>query len=117
MKENNNNKIGILNPISKNLIETFKCSSSIIENNIDYQKLIIKWIQEKTNRNISQIKLIFKMSVNGNMSKDFHKHCDKKGLTLIITKTSNNKIFGGFTILSWEVVYKKINQIKLLYFL
>ena len=33
---------------------------------------------------------------------DFHKYCDNKGPTLTLVKTTNNKIFGGFTPLNWE---------------
>ena len=35
-------------------------------------------------------------------SKDFHKYCDNQGPNLILVKTKKNKIFGGFTPLSWE---------------
>ena len=42
------------------------------------------------------------MSENGSKSTDFHKYCDNKGPTLIIVKTTKNKIFGGFTLLDWK---------------
>ena len=43
------------------------------------------------------------MSENGSKSKDFHKYCDNKGATLTLIKTTNNKIFGGFTPLEWKI--------------
>ena len=42
------------------------------------------------------------MSENGSKSEDFHKYCDNKGPTLILIKTTKNKIFGGFTPLNWS---------------
>ena len=42
------------------------------------------------------------MNENGTDSEDFHKYCDNKGPTLILVKTTKNKIFGGFTPLNWS---------------
>ena len=42
------------------------------------------------------------MSEKGSDSKEFHKYCDNKGPTLVLIKTTKNKIFGGFTPLNWE---------------
>jgi len=33
---------------------------------------------------------------------DFHKKCDKKGATISIIKTSDKKVFGGYTPIPWE---------------
>ena len=101
-KEKNELKERNANIKLNNLLEIFNNSSSIIQNKIDYQKLIIKWIQEKVNKNIIKINLIFKMSKNGSNSDDFHQYCDNQGPTLTITQTSKDKIFGGFTNLSWN---------------
>ena len=74
------------------LFEEFDNSSSIIQNKIEYQRLIIKWIQEKVKKNIKNINLIFKMSKNGTTSNDFHNYCDDKGSTLSIIQTSKDEI-------------------------
>ena len=54
------------------------------------------------------------MSENGSKSEDFHKYCDNKGPTLILIKTIKNRIFGGFTPLSWDdktgSKFDKLNQ-------
>ena len=42
------------------------------------------------------------MKENGYDSKDFHKYCDDKEPTLILVKTTKDKIFGGFTPLNWK---------------
>ena len=68
----------------------------------------------KNKKKINKFELIFKMSENGTKSEDFHKYCDDKGPTLILVKTTKNKIFGGFTPLDWkkngDQLYDKSNQ-------
>ena len=76
--------------------------SNIIKNDLNHQNCIVNWIKEKTKKDEIEIKLIFKMTENGTDGKSFHKFCDNKGPTLILIKTTKNKIFGGFTPLNWE---------------
>ena len=76
--------------------------SSIINNEYEKQEKIINWIDSKINKNKIDFKLIFKMSENGEKSGDFHKYCDDKGPTLSLIKTTQNRIFGGFTPLNWK---------------
>ena len=76
--------------------------SKIINKDKEQKLSIINWIKQKTNKNMIKFEKIFVMSINGNSSKDFHNYCDNKGPTLIIIKTTKNKIFGGFTPLIWE---------------
>ena len=64
--------------------------------------IIIGWIKEKTNKEVINFESIFKMKENGYDSKDFHKYCDDKEPTLILVKTTKDKIFGGFTPLNWK---------------
>ena len=77
--------------------------SSILHTNIKKQETIINWIREKTNKNFIRFEKIFIMNKNGSSSKDFHKYCDNNGPTLTLIKTINNKIFGGFTPLNWDI--------------
>ena len=119
--EENNNKIenkfkdisGILNIYSPYLnklkqsseiykYKSFNETSSIINNEISKQNSIINWIKTKINKDKIEFELIFKMSINGNSAYDFHKYCDNVGPTLILIKTTKDKIFGGFTPLNWE---------------
>ena len=88
-------------------IKPFFEPSSIINNDINKQNSIIRWIKEKVNKKIVKFELIFKMSENGSKSEDFHKYCDDKGSTLILIKTNKNRIFGGFTPLSWKYIIGK----------
>ena len=104
---------GKLNNYDKNINELMK-NSLIIKNDNKMKDSIIKWIEEKINKKINKFELIFRMSENGTKSEDFHKYCDNKGPTLILIKTTKNKIFGGFTPLNWNdtgnQLYDKSNQ-------
>ena len=84
-------------------------NSLIIKNDFNKQKKLIEWIEEKLNKNII-LELIFKMTENGFTSKDFHNYCDNKGATLILIKTSNDEIIGGFTPLNWESPIERENK-------
>ena len=85
--------------VNNNIID-----SSIINKEGEKQELIIKWIKEKINKDNINFEKIFTMSLNGNSSKEFHTYCDNKGPTLTIIKTTENKIFGGFTPLNWDSI-------------
>jgi len=56
----------------KNLGEIIYINSSII-NDINDLNLIVNWIVKAINKNLIKIEPIFKMSVNGTKSEDFHK--------------------------------------------
>ena len=84
------------------LLNNTAIDSQIINENKNKLNSIINWIREKINKNNIRFEKIFIMSKNGISSKDFHNYCDNKGPTLIIVKTTKNKIFGGFTPLDWE---------------
>ena len=86
--------------------------SSILRYDRNIIKLIKKWILETVNKNEIKFELLFKMSENGTNSIDFHKYCDNKGPSLTLVKTTKNKIFGGFTPLSWNTEGKHIEDIN-----
>jgi hypothetical protein len=44
-----------------------------------------------------EIQLIYRGSEDGFGAADYHKKCDNKGPVLIIIKSGNKNIFGGFT--------------------
>lgn len=102
----------------ENIIENMKNSgndnvinnSKILNGNVESQKLIIKWIKEKTSKNNIKVELIFRKSENGETSEDFHKYCDNQGPTLSIIKTTKNHIIGGFTPLNWVNDLKGISE-------
>ena len=100
-----NDEVERIKVFGKVKIENLESSfdfSNIIKDNIEKQNLIVNWIKEKTKKKEIQFKLIFKMTEHGSEGKAFHKYCDNKGPNLILIKTKTNRIFGGFTPLSWE---------------
>ena len=51
-------------------------------------------------------RLLYRASEHGYTAKSFHEHCDDvKGPTLIVIKSSEGWIFGGYTTQSWKVVH------------
>ena len=73
-------------------------SSSLIPSLLDnsLKTLLTSWI----NTNL-EYGLLYKGSVDGFESTSFHLKCDNKGPTLVIMKTSFDKVIGGFTTLNW----------------
>ncbi len=63
--------------------------------------IVANFVFEKFYRN-SIVKLLYRASTNGWASSNFHSCCDNKGMTLTIIKTITNRIFGGFTTVSWD---------------
>ncbi len=51
---------------------------------------------------IKNFYLLFRASKHGWNAEDFHRKCDDQGATLVIVKSSNGSIFGGFASLSWN---------------
>ena len=47
-------------------------------------------------------KLLYRASEHGYTAKSFHECCDDKGPTLVIIKSSNGCVFGGYTTQSWR---------------
>ena len=46
--------------------------------------------------------LLYRMTRDGPMGKDFHSRCDNMGPTVSIFKMDNGRRFGGYTSVSWE---------------
>jgi len=96
-----NEKIDLLENKLNDKTKMFFNASSIIRNDFDKQIKLVNWIEQKLNKNII-LELIFKKTKNGSTAKDFHHYCDNKGPTLVLIRTSNDEIIGGFTPLDWE---------------
>jgi hypothetical protein len=76
----------------------------------DEYNLIIEAIESRIQRDIGEIKLLYKASVDGGEPKSFHEKCDNIANTLILIRSNENKRFGGFTSATWdsssELLYK-----------
>ena len=65
--------------------------------NQQYDGVLREWLG-----NDYQWKLIYRASEHDYTGKSFHEYCDNKGLTLIVIKSSEGWIFGGYTTKSWS---------------
>ncbi|KAJ5070837.1 pep-cterm sorting domain-containing protein [Anaeramoeba ignava] len=72
--------------------------SEIIKD-IEYAKKLEEWIND--NEFFSKMKKGYSAKKDGFDCKKWHSKCDEKGKTLIIIKTKDNYIFGGFTQVGW----------------
>jgi len=62
--------------------------------------MIKKWLEKEFAN--KKWKLIFRGSRDGHTASAFHKHCDNKGPTVILFKSKEGKIFGGFMDKDWR---------------
>ena len=91
-----------LNDKNLNQIERIKNlfkDSTIVKN--DEKKMINDWIDPYSEKNITS-ELLFRTSVDGDNSNNFHNKCNEKGPTITFIKTSVGKRIGGFTMISWD---------------
>ena len=64
--------------------------------NQQYDKELREWLG-----NEAKWKLIYRASEHDYTAKSFHECCDNKGSTLVVIKSTEGWIFGGFTTESW----------------
>ena len=85
-------------------LEIINFESNILENNNIYRENIIQWLQRPNNTNkiIKGIKLLYRGSRDDFKARTFHEKCDNKGETLVLIKSDQNYIFGGYTEIDWD---------------
>ena len=76
----------------------FLRESTILEGT-QYDDKLRNWVGDY------QWRLIYRASKHGYSASSFHSHCDDNGPTLIIIKSTDGWIFGGYTTQSWKVVH------------
>ncbi|XP_020609479.1 uncharacterized protein LOC110048052 isoform X3 [Orbicella faveolata] len=84
---------GIINHL-KEKMSAFECSSIIETEN--HHSALISWLPP-----YATCSLLFRASDDGKTPVDFHRCCDNKGPTLVLIK-SEEYIFGGYTVQSWD---------------
>ena len=73
--------------------------SLILNKNKNYINNIVKWINKN---NKIKGELLYRKTKDGDSIDTFHKLCDNKGNTLILIKTVDGILIGGYTPLSWD---------------
>jgi hypothetical protein len=61
--------------------------------------LIKSWLNELDS---VEFELLYKGSIHGDTSQDFHSRCDNKGSTISLIETDTGRRFGGYTKLDWD---------------
>ena len=104
-KENNYENI-IPKPPEKinNIFENKKlpggCIGCTFKNSIDF---VLDYVQQNDKYfNFNEMKLLYKSSRDGDDTRICHKLCDNKKNILIIIKSDNNYIFGGYTKIGFK---------------
>ena len=77
---------------------------SAIINNKNEINFILDEIEKKQSKQIKNINLIYNATEDGDKIDIFHSKCDDKNNTLMIIKTKEDYIFGGFTKSGWKNV-------------
>jgi hypothetical protein len=74
---------------------------NIIKNPAELDEISTK-IQKLLNKKSIKYKLLYRASVDGDLSTTFHYKCNKAHNTLVLVYASSKKRFGGFTTQTWE---------------
>ena len=53
-----------------------------------------------------KISLLYRATEYGWRADNFHNHCNGKGATITIIKSDAQRVFGGFTMVSWSSMNK-----------
>ena len=64
--------------------------------NFEYADSLRQWFGD------CRYKLIYRASEHNYTASSFHKYCDNKGPTLVVIKSKEGFVFGGFTAKSWR---------------
>ncbi len=79
----------------------FTYSNELLPNsqlvNQEYDSYLREWLG-----NDYQWKLLYRASEHGYTGRSFHEYCNDKGPTLVVIKSSEGWIFGGYTTQSWN---------------
>ena len=73
------------------------CYGTKVLENSEYDNYLSEWLG-----NDYKWKLLYRASEHGYSGESFHEYCDDEGPTLIIIKSSEGWIFGGYTTQSWR---------------
>ena len=73
--------------------------SLIINNNNIYIENLISWINSTKK---FKTELLYRKSRDGDDYETFHRLCDKQGTTIVLIKSNEGFIIGGYTPLNWD---------------
>ena len=68
-------------------------------------QFLFEHIKINGQREVTKITRIYTASIDGWRSTDFHEHCDGKGPTLCLIRSSDKYLAAGFTSIAWASGY------------
>ena len=77
-----------------------KLDSNIIDSSPHYNERLITWLREVNRKSVP--KLLYRASRDGWQTHSFHSLCDAYKHTLVVVKTNQGYIFGGYSNQSWK---------------
>lgn len=63
----------------------------------DERNMIFSEIENKMNKKIKQLKILYQATIDGGDHEIFHLKCDNFANTLVLVISKGNRRFGGFT--------------------
>ena len=97
------------------LKENLSFDKSIIMRD-DERNMIFSEIENKMNKKIKQLKILYQATIDGGDHEKFHLKCDSFANTLVLVISKGNRRFGGFTPIPWKSeekgTYKKDPEMK-----
>ena len=91
---------GDLQRIKNYFEQPFFLPDSMIVDSDEYDRYLQEWLEYKYEY---RWKLVYRSSKHGYTAKSFHSYCDTiQGPTLVVIKSTEGWIFGGYTTQSWE---------------
>jgi hypothetical protein len=74
----------------------FKRSSMILREDELWINAVMSWLDGRS------FELLYRASRDGWTSGDFHRFCDNRGPTLVVVRSSNGFVFGGYAAAAWN---------------
>jgi hypothetical protein len=65
-------------------------------------EFFFKYARINGTKQISKVRRLFRATLNGWETKDFHRYCDGQGPTLCLVQSTLNYLSAGFTSVSWK---------------
>ena len=85
-----------------NDIKDTKSDTSMIMNRYEEESFIFNEIEKKINKRIKEIKKLYRATIDGGDTINFHNKCDNIPNTLVLIKSEGHRRFGGFTPIPWK---------------
>ena len=106
LKKESKKEINNINNLNKEIKNIVNQITDLIfgnyENYNKFENLTNEGSRRNFNKHIKNYKLLYKASIDGYDSEDFHNICDGISYTITLILTKDHQLFGGFTDQKWD---------------